>query len=164
MLNVEQQTIIENSIWVVNTALKRQGLSADEDLRQSALLYMCSCLERFDASRGIKWTTFAYKNVYLYIKRVHKQNVDKRGAEISDETVYALQAVELPLEAEKALDPNILTINELKRLCSPTERQIINYKLQGYKSAEISRKMGCSVSSVSRYMNSIRTKARELKV
>ena len=44
MLTKEQQHTIENSIWVVNTALQKQGLSSDEDLRQSAILYMCKCI------------------------------------------------------------------------------------------------------------------------
>ena len=37
MLSDEQRETIENSLWVVNTALKNQGLSSDEDLRQSAI-------------------------------------------------------------------------------------------------------------------------------
>ena len=40
MLTKEQQNIIENSIWVVNTALKKQGLQKDSDLRQNEILYL----------------------------------------------------------------------------------------------------------------------------
>ena len=47
-LTAIQQKEIEDSVWVVNTALKRQGLSCNEDLRQSAILYMCECLLRYD--------------------------------------------------------------------------------------------------------------------
>lgn len=157
MLSAEQQSIIENSLWVVNTALKNQGLSADEDLRQSAILYMCGCLERFDANRKAKWTTFAYRNVYLYIKRTHAQEVKKRDKEIHDDVLYLSQASDDPTSDFRGSD-----IDFIKDYCSPEEKQIINLKLQGYKNAEISKQMGCSVSRISRSMKSIKLKAQAL--
>ena len=78
-LTAIQQKEIEDSEWVVNTALKRQGLSCNEDLRQSAILYMCECLLRYDPTKGIKWTTFAYKNVYLFIKRTYKKENKRKS-------------------------------------------------------------------------------------
>ena len=72
----------------INTALKKQGLQENEDLRQSAILYMCKCLERFDPTKNIKWTTFAYKNIYLYIKREHNKEAAKQALLISTELFY----------------------------------------------------------------------------
>ena len=159
MLSAEQQNAIENSIWVVNTALKNQGLSADEDMRQNAILYMCKCIQRFDPSRNIKWTTYAYENVYLYIRRLHKRQLKRANWEIDEET-YTLQATEMPLEEPELLDENKMMIERLKAHCTPKERRFIDLKLQGYKGTEIGKIMGCSISKVSMYMRNIKDKAR----
>lgn len=157
MLSAEQQSIIENSLWVVNTALKNQGLGADEDLRQSAILYMCGCLERFDTNRNVQWTTFAYKNVYLYIKRTHAQDVKRQDKEIHDDILYLSQASEAPTDELRGQEVDII-----KNCCSTEEKHVIDLKLQGYNNTEISRQIGCSVSKVSRYMKSIKLKAQAL--
>src|SRR5574344_1642765 len=112
MLTAEQQNIIENSIWVVNTALKRQGLTYNKDLRQSAIVYMCECLTRFDPSRNIKWTTYAYKNVYLFIKRTHKKECLKCNMEIGDDVVN-IDTTADPVE----YDENILLVQNIFNLC-----------------------------------------------
>lgn len=77
MLTPAQQKIIEDSLWVVNAVLKRLGLQEDEDLRQDACLYLCKCLERFNPDKNVKWTTYAYKNIYLYTIRIKKYNNSK---------------------------------------------------------------------------------------
>ena len=66
-LTNEQQKQIENSLWVVNTVLKKQGIDYNEDMRQSAIMYMCECLLRYDPDKGVKWTTYAYKNFIVVI-------------------------------------------------------------------------------------------------
>lgn len=41
------------------------------DLKQEAALWLCKCAQRFDPARGVKWSTYAYRSVYLRIKRLH---------------------------------------------------------------------------------------------
>lgn len=161
MLSREQQNIIENSIWVVNTALKKQGLQADEDLRQSAILYMCKCLTRFDPSKNIKWTTFAYKNVYLFIKRMHRKEKLKQSHIIGDEIYYLAEQKE-DIEAYERENTR-QTLESVKSICTAEESQFIDLKLKGFKGAEISRIMKCSTSKVICCMQSIKEKARGIK-
>lgn len=153
MLTAEQQNIIENSIWVVNTALKRQGLTYNEDLRQSAIVYMCECLMRFDPSKNIKWTTFAYKNVYLYIKRTYKKEHKRTQYECDDD----LMLIEEPIEPKQ----DIFIVEDIMALFTPNEKKILMLKLQGYKYGEISIKLHCSISKINNYMRSIRAKTME---
>ena len=164
MLSQEQQKTIENSIWVVNTALKMQGLQADEDLRQSAILYMCKCLERFDPTKKIKWTTYAYKNIFLYIKRTHgKEN--KKGSIFIDDDIMDLQEPQkLPIDNRELFNDSKYMVEQIKAVCSPEERQIIEFKLQGYKVVEIGALMGCSASKVNCCMQSIKEKARDMEI
>ena len=164
MLSKKQQEIIENSIWVVNTALKRQGLQADEDLRQSAILYMCKCLERFDTNQDIKWTTYAYKSVFLFIKRTHGKEVKKKSAIIDDDIFSLVEPIIPPLEEPKCFDESKYMLDRLKAVCSPEESQIIELKRQGYRAVEISTIMKCSSSKVNACMQSIKDKAREMEI
>ena len=152
-LTAVQQKEIEDSEWGVNTALKRQGLSCNEDLRQSAILYMCECLLRYDPTKGIKWTTFAYKNVYLYIKRTYKKEHKRTQYECDDD----LMLIGEPIEPKQ----DVFIVEDIMALCTPNEKKILMLKLQGYKHGEISIKLHCSISKINNYMQSIRAKTRE---
>ena len=164
MLSKEQQNIIENSIWVVNTALKRQGLQADEDLRQSAILYMCKCLERFDPSKDIKWTTYAYKSVFLFIRRTHGKEMKKRSMFIDDDIFNLVEPVSSTLYEPIMFNDSKNIIDSIKAVCSPEESQIIELKRQGYKVVEISSIMKCSTSKINGCMQSIKEKAKEMEL
>lgn len=164
MLSLEQQNIIENSIWVVNTALKRQGLQADEDLRQSAILYLCKCIERFDPTKKIKWTTYAYKNIFLYIKRTHGKENKKSSMFVDDDIMDLQEPQNLPIDDRELFNDSKYMVEQIKAVCSPEERQIIEFKLQGYKVIEIGALMGCSASKVNGCMQSIREKAKEIQL
>ena len=155
-LTATQQKEIEDSEWVVNTALKRQGLSCNEDLRQSAILYMCECLLRYDPTKGIKWTTFAYKNVYLFIKRTHKKENKRTQYECDCDD-------DLMLIGGQQNQQNTFIIENIMDLCTPNEKKILMLKLQGYKYGEISVKLHCSISKINNYMQSIRAKTMEFR-
>lgn len=154
-LTAIQQKEIEESVWVVNTALKRQGLSCNEDLRQSAILYMCECLLRYDPTKGIKWTTFAYKNVYLFIKRTYKK--ENKRTQYECDCDDDLMLIGVPIEQKQ----DAFVVKDIMDLCTPTEQKILMLKLQGYKHEEIGLKLHCSISKINNYMQSIRAKTRE---
>lgn len=158
MLSREQQDIIENSIWVVNTALKRQNQSRNEDLRQSAILYMCECLLRFDDKIGIKWTTYAYKNVLLYVKRA-KMRENRRIQRECDDEEYITQCEPI---AERQ-DDNEYLLSEIAKVCTPNEKRILELKLQGYKHEEIRAELSCSLSTINKYVRRIKDKATGLE-
>lgn len=155
MLTDAQRKTIENSLWVVNTALKNQGLSGDEDLRQSAILYMCMCIERFDESRNIKWTTYAYKNVYYFIKRQHKKEIVKSFNETALDLAMPLKGAEMP-------DFDTTIIDQLKVRCSAIERQIIELNLQGYGQKEMIQTIKCTYPVLHQHIEDIKSKARQI--
>jgi RNA polymerase sigma factor (sigma-70 family) len=152
-LTTEQQQIIQDSVWVVNTALKKQGLSTDEDMRQSAILYMCKCLLRFDPSKNVKWTTYAYNNVYLYIMRVHKKEVQKKSRLVGED-LFAI------LHKDEDFNEEVVVLDQILGLCTPEEREVLELKRQGYKGAEIGQILGYTHSKVNSYLHEIREKAK----
>lgn len=161
MLTVEQQQTIENSIWVVNTALKRQGLTDNADLRQSAIMFMCKCITNFDPNRGIKWTTYAYKNVYLFIKHRHAKEKKK------EENLLPLDIADIDEIRDDWQDNKIdgmvrgYRISKIMALCNEIEREVIKYRLKGFSNLEIAKMLKCSTSRINLYMRSIKNKARE---
>lgn len=149
MLTEQQKDIIENSIWVVNTALKKQGLSNDIDLRQSAILYMCECLLRYDVTRNAKWTTYAYKSVYLYIKRVHAKE-QRKMLQIADMDVFEVAEN----VADNSLDMNVQEIIQ--------NNEVLRLKYEGYTKKEISQITGISIREVRRHFSIYKEKERNL--
>jgi len=161
MLNDEQRKMVEESIWVVNTALKKQGLECDKDLKQDALLCMCQCAERFDASKGIKWTTYAYKNVYLYIKRTHaKQN--KKSAPLIKQDLFDMGDNIDGIQGVNIYDDPKYRLDGFMGVCSKNEKALLKAKLRGYTLPEIAKQLNCSAEKVNITVKSIKEKAREI--
>lgn len=157
-LTLSQKETIEDSIWVVNTALKRQGLENDKDLKQSAILYMCKCLLRFDPSKNVRWTTFAYQNVYLYIKRTHRKETVKNSY-IVNENIDKYEEI-IP-DSEQAHNEHHFVAKLLER-CNEEEKKIIKYKMQGYTNTQISKMANISITHINTCYKRIKNKAKGL--
>lgn len=156
-LTQQQQDEIERSLWVVNTALKKQKLEHDKDLRQDAILYMCKCITNFDPKQGIKWTTYAYRNVFLFIRRTNAKRVLKNS---KCETEDMWEFIEN--EYHDGEDAKMF-VDLLKSRCSPTERKVLEYRLQGYFFYEIKKMLSISRPRIKHYKTTIIEKAKELK-
>lgn len=141
-LTDEQRKIIEESMWVINTVLKAHNLAHDEDMRQQAILYMCECIERFDPSKNAKFSTYAYKNIYLYVLRKKK----------------ALPKCEDERE-EPSFDFDFLTIKEFEKTLSTIEAKLLYYKCLGFRRKEIMAEMTLSPKRYTSLLKSIRKKA-----
>lgn len=152
MLTKEQQDIIEQNLWIVNSVLKKQGLSYDNDLRQSAILYMCICLERFNPAFNVQFSTYVYKSVYLYVKRKHLAEIKTKKME-----------AELDYSTDKAEDNesdvlNKLRVSDVLNKCSDTEQKILKMKMRGYTHKEIGDELNCSVWVINRAVADIKRK------
>lgn len=159
MLNDEQRQMVESSIWVVNTALKKQGLECDKDLKQDALLCMCQCAERFDASKGIKWTTYAYKNVYLYIKRTHAKQTQKSAPLIKQDLFDMGDRIE-NIQGEDMYDRAKYKLDGFMAVCDNNERALLKAKLYGATHREVAKSLGCSAEKINITIKNIKDKAQ----
>lgn len=157
-LTNEQQKLIEESMWVVNTVLKAQGVQSNEDLRQEATLYMCKCAMRFDPTKHIKWSTFAYKNVFLFVRRERVKAYQKRMSECGIECIDVLSQVDM--EQDLAIKNKI---RQLGSVCSKEERCILRMKLAGFTGNEMAHKINCSKSKINNCIGKIKEKAKELE-
>lgn len=163
MLNSEQREMVESSVWVVNTALKRQGLERDKDLKQDALLYMCQCAERFDKTQGVKWTTYAYKNVYLFIKRTHAKEAKRLHATVNI-GVYDLNEDAIAQFNENLYDNPTYKLESFIKTCNDQQKEILLKKLEGYTCPEIAVQINATHTQVTNRIRDIQQKARELEL
>lgn len=159
MLTEEQQKLVEDSLWVVELALKRLSLLNNNDLRQQARLYLCKLVSRFDASKGVKWSTYAYKSVYFHIKwrlKVeHRKNFD---------TVEKLDYYDLYDQPFEEFPGGQLETQEqvgvLLQRCSPDERVVAKLIMQGYNHREIAKLMHKSRVRVVEMVKNIKENAK----
>lgn len=156
MLTAEQRKTVEESIWIVNTVLKKLGLQTDDDMRQTALLYMCSCIQRFDNTRGVKWSTFAYKSIYLYVVR-EKQTQRKKDAQLVEESKMFYMSDNY--ETQYKLD-NSCQIQSIISPCTSLEKQVATLLSQGYTINEIATALKTGETKVRHIKKSLRYKIK----
>lgn len=145
MLSDEQKKIVLESEWIINSILKRLGINGNEDYKQEASLYMCKCIERFDNSFETKWTTFAYKNIYLYMKRFKKAEFRVKSRLNNDFIVGRVS------------EPNWDYI-DLKMICSDDAQKLLDLKLAGYTNAEAQKIMKCGDKKIGKLRKEIKDK------
>ena len=152
MLDKEQQNLIEKSMWVVDVALAKQNMQDDEDMRQEALLYLCKCLERFDKSKGVKWTTYAFKSVYLFLKKRKLSDNARKRREICCDSLPE------PKNGDLMYSEINNTENIVETVCTPLERLILDLREKGYKCAEIGAIIKLSVKDIYKCSKRIKEK------
>ena len=151
-LTQQQQEIIGNSIWIVDTVLRRAGLERDADLRQDAILYMCNCLLRYDSSKNAKWETYAYANISLYVKRVSAKERLRKSKNVPLSKCA-------PITSTEQTDKNSCCL--LLPFCSMQERQIISLIAKGYRYTEVRNALNISQRKLRRILNNIKYKVKE---
>lgn len=156
MLSAEQQKTIQESLWVVNTVLKDLGLQQDEDLRQDANLYLCRCLERFNPSHNVKWTTYAYKNILMFVKRKSQITIPT-----IDFTSFADNTSDYIVARPTCPQITFGMLRGLLKNCTAEECQIVFLKYKGYKTYEIGEIRHQTPRYIAKKLKEIRNKIAE---
>lgn len=159
-MTADQKQMITDSLWVVNTLLIRYNRSNDRDLRQEAITYMCGCMQRFDPTRHIKWETYAFTSINLFLRRTISRTREKeKYTTYYDHTVI-----------ETVADKHNTKTNEMLALIyngsTEKERRILDLLYQGYSRNEIATKLQLNISEVFRTIKKIKERAameKELK-
>ena len=152
-MNDEQRQIVENSAWIVNTVLQRQGLAYDEDLRQEAYLHLCKCVVRFDESRGIKWDTYAYSSLFLHIKKINGRKWrDSKRDEMLRKNLGS--KTDFPLDACLA----IVAVDRILNSCTDSECLLLECMYNEMRYDEIAKALRCTVRDVSKRWKVLREK------
>jgi hypothetical protein len=161
MLSLQQQNIIQDSLWVVNTILKKQGLQSDEDLRQSSIAFMCECLQRYDPNKCSKWTTYAYKNIYMFVKRQNskRQKLDSQVFNLTDLGDDFVADNSLGINAQPKMDNRCL-LKEIYSNCTPEEKTVLQMRLRGLSLMDIAISKHSTIDKVRGVLRRIKRNQR----
>lgn len=64
----ERNKRVEENLPLVTFCLKKLGKDFNEDYFQQGILELIRCVNNFDESKGIAFSTYAVKNIKLYLK------------------------------------------------------------------------------------------------
>ncbi|MGM9543560.1 MAG: sigma-70 family RNA polymerase sigma factor [Romboutsia timonensis] len=64
----ERNKRVEENLKLVTYSLTKLGVSFNEDYFQQGVLELIRCVENYDESKGLKFSTYAVKNLKYYLK------------------------------------------------------------------------------------------------
>lgn len=64
----ERNKRVEENLKLVTYSLTKLGVKFNEDYFQQGILELIRCVENYDESKGIKFSTYAIKNLKYYLK------------------------------------------------------------------------------------------------
>lgn len=143
----------------------------DEDIIQSGMIGLWKALTNFDATKNIRFGTFATKvimnDINMELRKRKKQNLD-----ISIDTCLLSSSEDTELTLYHTLSDNLSGVHdystyELEECLrsdkfTEKERIVLVYKYRGYTQKKIGAKMGISQPQISRIEKSLRTKFKKL--
>lgn len=167
MLNNYQQELVKNNVNLVYKIVYKFFDYNKDDLIQEGLVGLCKAAERFDITKGIEFSTFAYKYVYTTCLSYDLHNSNLRPKRIGTKLV---KNATVPLE-NCLLEPSkdiACTETDFKNLIKSTrfnklERTILYGFVVGYKKSEIATKLNLSKSEYNIVMNRLKQKLKEIK-
>jgi len=158
MLTQEQRELLENSLWVVNSVLKAQGLQRDDDMRSRANLYLCKCVQRYKPERNAKWTTYAYKSVFLFVKTSHAQEMVEKSHLASGNGLFLAKD---ETDYEEIVLNNIL-LEQIRESLGDIDKIIFDLKRQDYTIREICERLQLSDTAIDNHWNYIKNVAKKV--
>lgn len=151
------KSLVEENIKLVYSCINKSfpSLIGNEDVTQSGMFGLVKAANKFDESRGVPFSSFAYRyiryEVLEYLKRCKKGYCEVSLSEPvagEDEGLTLEDTLSDPTDKFDDLIANELC-QKLEVIATEREREIISLKLEGYKNIDISKKLGISKQNVS---------------
>lgn len=162
MLNERQRELVESNICLAkklawNLSRLNQRISL-EDIEQLCLEGMCAAANRFDETKGYKFSTYAYvvmKRNYIKYTALKKEiptiSLDESFSEEEDPDNTLLNYIDGAEQTKTATYDSARLMLDYQRFLSkqtPHRQRIMNMTLRGMNSREISAILGCSKQNV----------------
>lgn len=144
----EIELILENMGLVLSQSLSFYGNSyiSKEDYHQAGLIGLLKAIRKYDPTKA-KLATFSFHTIKNEILLEHRKN--KRNLKLLGE------------EDVKIKEQNKENFDEFLPEMSNLDKQIINYKLEGYTIADIADKMYMSQNDIKKQLKRIYKEIRE---
>jgi RNA polymerase sigma factor (sigma-70 family) len=133
-----------------------------DDLLGEAMAALLSAKDRFDPSRGVKFSTYAHSVIINRLADVMKKIPPAYAeVEISADIPSDLPSPE-NLYIEKESEESLLS--GLGEVLSPLEFSVLMLRIDGLSYADIAREQGVSESSVKNALSRVRNKIRNTRI
>lgn len=171
MTRAETEEKLLQHMGLVKKALARMlargvpSYVSQEELFSAGMEGLWHAIERFDETRGLQFSTYAYRCIYGYMQNVVRVVKRERRIPVAWSLDAKLPGTDELIGADligyEDGHPELL-LAELARVCTPREWQVLQLSYQGYTTREIGRKLGISAYRVYELLCSVRTKARRI--
>lgn len=116
-MTLRSSIIVANGNLVIGAYTITFGDSVPEDARQDGMVCLCNLVDRFDASRGWKFSTYAYRGLYRDFARSGKKEAAQQ--------CYQLETGNLPDQKKTTEDPALVAQKLLSDpRCGLTETEV----------------------------------------
>ena len=158
-LTKEQQDFVTKNHNLILSYLGKHNLSY-EDYYDILAIALCKAALKYDAKKGIAFSTYAFKCFYnavsAYVRNLknRKRHTDNL-IHITDENEDSVFFNSITLNVDSASDIIKLTDKyDLFSYLTPKEKEAYEYLRQGYTQAEIAKMLGKSRQNISRHCRS----------
>lgn len=151
MLNEDQRQLVTDNLNLVYWIANKLGYK-DEDSIQYGMLGLCLAAERYDSSKGVLFSTFAYSYIAGWLQGTYS---DIKYKQKIDSNVYVdIQDFEsiIPERNDSAKEE----CYEVIESANPKLRKVLMMILYGYTRKEIADKLNISESTISRWIHEFR--------
>lgn len=142
MIKIEEINLNDYSKLVTMMAKKfTYNVELQKDLEQEGYLGLLEAKMKYDKTKNIKFSTFAYPCIKNKMIDFYNNNITNQCSELD----YDIESRENILDNIINLD----RINEILNCCSKETKEIILQRMEGRTTREIAKNMGISKSQVS---------------
>lgn len=160
-----KEQVILNNTGLVGYVLKSLGLNIlDEDLQEIGVLGLCKAINGFDASKGVKFNTYATwairSEILMTLRKkriIPAFSIDEEYQLDNGESVSYADMIPSEERFEGLVDFWMDFEIFLNRL-NDREKKIVLLSLDGTNQTEIAQEIGVSQSYISRILKGIRKK------
>lgn len=164
-LTAEQRVLAEENHNLIYKYASSNDINVEEFYGVLAI-GLCKAASTFDASRGYRFSTLAYRCMDTEYKAYWRHELNTRhipagsvmsyNALISNESGIQFLDIVSNDQRKCSIDTGAVEVDEFLKRLSPKQRTVLDGLLSGEKEVTIARRIGCSQSNVSRVKTKLR--------
>lgn len=164
-LTAEQRALAEENHNLIYKYANSNNINVEEFYGVLAI-GLCKAASTFDASRGYKFSTFAYRCMDTEYKAYWRHETNTRhipassvmsyNALISNESGIQFLDVVSCDQRKCSIDTGAVEVEAFLKRLSPKQRAVLDGLLNGEKEAAIAKRLGCSRTNVSMVKTKLR--------
>lgn len=157
-----KQQLIEDNMKLVFYVINKYypKLATNEDIAQCGMLGLCQAAETWDETRSA-FSTYAVNGIRKAIVNEVRRQKRHNGIRSLDDTCKDSEDIILKNTIVGDEDVDYIDIQSIYKQLNNAEKEILKYRMGGFTTSEIAKKLGCSRQNVSGKLRKIIRKWKE---